>query len=392
MDPRETKTAPLILCLLWRPSGSVVRDGGFRRTYSILESLPSGSRLTLLDRHPTLISDEGRCRVVEYRLPRWLIAWRDTGSNVAGFVEAVFVFILLVVLGAKELYGQVNRVVYVPTSEIPWVTASGYLLSRLFDCRLVLVNLNAQLEVARMAGGLVGRLLWVAHANSDQVIAVSAAIAEQLSTLGVRANVSVNTCGFTPPPYDWTPPIPERHGAAYVGRVEKPKGMNDLLDVWAQVTRALPSVHLRVIGYASPKNRMTFVERRENLGLEHAIDLLGVVPDAAKWKLLNESRVCLFLSHAEGWGYVPLEALYLGVPVVVYDLPCYLESLRDQQGVFRVPVGNIAAAAEHVVRLLSMAAQDYMALADRIRLSFHYSDWPIVARAELALIKGVEQG
>ena len=46
------------------------------------------------------------------------------------------------------------------------------------------------------------------------------------------------------------------------------------------------------------------------------------------------------------------EALSHGVPVVMYDLP-YLELVRQCQGIFSVPMGDTAAAAEAVSALLS---------------------------------------
>jgi glycosyltransferase involved in cell wall biosynthesis len=100
------------------------------------------------------------------------------------------------------------------------------------------------------------------------------------------------------------------------------------------------------------------------------------------------SRVCLFLSHIEGWGFVPLEALSVGLPVVVYDLACYAESLDGLVGVSRVPIGDVEAAAAQVVNLLSMPTGEYMTMSTEIESKFHYADWTQVASAELALVLG----
>ena len=164
--------------------------------------------------------------------------------------------------------------------------------------------------------------------------------------------------------------------------------MYDLLRAWGQVTKVLPNAGLRVIGHATRNNRSAFIERRHYLGLDTNVELVGVVSDEGKWAMLEESRVCLFLSHNEGWGYVPLEALSVGVPVVVYDLPCYSESLQGLEGVFRVSVGDTLAAGEQVIRLLTMVEGESTELSESIRASFRYPGWEPVASAEMALILG----
>lgn len=379
--------SPAILCLLWRPSGAVIRDGGFRRTYSILKAWPPDLPVTVVDRYPTMCTD-GRFRVIEYQIPKPLAALSDKGVRLARALEVLVAFSFLLVLGSQVLYGTRLATVYVPTSEIPWVTIAASLLAKVFRTRLVLANLNTRIGLASIAGGLVGRVLWRIHSHADQVIALSSAIAEELKVVGVSTNVAINTCGFDQrEDASRDRAIPE-HAGIYVGRVESAKGIDDLLDAWLIVTRSHPMADLRVAGHANPDNRAKFIQRRDSIGLEHAVELLGVVTDEAKWDLYGESRVCIFLSRVEGWGFVPLEALSSGIPVVVYDLPCYRESLQGLDGVLGVAVGDIAGAARHIDQLLAMEAGEYMALSDRIRESFTYPDWSQVASTELALIRG----
>lgn len=383
---------PQIICLLWRPSGSIIRDGGFRRTYAILESLPDNVAVTLVDRDPSPMRASNRYRVIEYVIPKWIHLLAGRGVTLVGLLEAVVAFSLLLLRGGQALYRSRSGIVYVPTSEIPWVTFAAAVLAKLFQSRLVLTNQNVRTGLAKKAGGLVGQILWRIHSQADQVIAVSSAIADELESVGVSGNVSINTNGFRRPDYAAIRRVAPPHGGIFIGRVELAKGVNDLLDTWLLVSRDFPRAELRLVGYASSANRARFVERRSSLGLDHLVRLLGVVPDEAKWRLLVESRVCVFLSHIEGWGFVPIEALSLGLPVIVYDLPCYMESLAGLHGVFRVAVGDTEAAAKHAAKLLAMSDDEYLALSGTIRSSFHYPDWSQIATAELALISGKAVG
>src|SRR5437879_5252929 len=108
---------------MWRPEGTVIRDGGFRRAYSILDSMPGWTHVTLIDRHPSHVLVRESLRVVEYHLPSWHATTQGPVQRAAGYLEAFLAFTSLMWLGLKELHRQRDAIVYVPTSEIPWVTA-----------------------------------------------------------------------------------------------------------------------------------------------------------------------------------------------------------------------------------------------------------------------------
>lgn len=301
-----------------------------------------------------------------------------------GVSEALFSMGALLLLGGRQLWFSRRAVVYVPTSEIPWVTLPAAFLSWIFRRRLVLANLNTRIDLAR---GVVGRILWRIHARADRVIALSAAIASELKVLGISANVEINSVGYERPRKLPARDAP-RHSAIYVGRLEPAKGFDDLLNTWSEVVRRRPTADLITVGYATPANLSRFKDARQALGLNESVQYLGVVSDDEKWRLLRDSRACVFLSRVEGWGFVPLEALSLGVPAIVYDLPCYRESLKGLEGVVTIEVGNTLGAAQHIVRLLDLNRDDYMALSSRLSNSFSYRGWREVAERELDLIRG----
>jgi glycosyltransferase involved in cell wall biosynthesis len=376
-----------VLCLIWRPAGDVVRDGGLVRTYEILQSLPEGVVFTVVDRFPSPIRGSRRLRIVEYRIPRWTETLRSGKLPLAGLIEVLVTLSIMVASGARELQRTNTATVYVPTSEVPWVTFAGVGLAWIFGKRLVLTNHNTRLVHARAVFGMVGRFLWHVHARADCVIAVSSAIAEELGAMGIRRNVQRSSNGFTRSNHPNNRVMPKQ-SAIYIGRLELGKGIYDLIDVWRLVHAEVPGASLRLVGHSTSSARAKFVTRSESLGLDSAIDLLGVVSDERKWQLLSESCVCLFLSHIEGWGFVPIEALSLGVPVVLYDLPCYRESLHGLIGVYRVSTGDVAAAASQVIELLSLDKVEYMKLSHSIKIKFDYPNWSQIASKELSLILG----
>jgi glycosyltransferase involved in cell wall biosynthesis len=198
---------------------------------------------------------------------------QEMGIPLSGVLEVLIVFSLLILCGAKELRRPGRAVLYVPTSEIPWVTLAAAALAWLNGVRLVLTNHNTRIEHADMMFGLVGRVLWAIHARADQVIAVSSSIANELHSIGVRRNVAVSSCGFSRPSYVTARRSAPTHGGIYVGRIERGKGQDDLLDVWLNVTQSLPKADLRLVGHAIGENRSRIVRRRKDLGLESGMSL-----------------------------------------------------------------------------------------------------------------------
>ena len=367
---------------MWRPAGEVVRDGGFRRAYEIFDHFPNDVRLTMIDRRPSLLHPRPNFRLSEYDIPSWIGLLGKRAGLLGGLIEVLWVVGLLLIQGSREIKRSRDSVLYVPASEIPWLTLPAYLLSVIFRRRLVLVNLNTK------GGGLIRWVLWRLHARADQVIAISKAIKSELEAVGVSGRIEVNSCGFTRG--DNVEPLAPAPlwAATFVGRLQPQKGIHDLIRVWSLIIPRFPDAQLLMVGHASAENRRRLLEHRRQLGLDDNVELVGVLTDQQKWRALAESRIFLFLSHTEGWGLAPIEALSVGLPVIAYDLPCYVESLDGLQGVYRVPLGDVSAAAEQVIELLDLAPVAYDALREKTRSSFKYPDWHEIALRELQLIEG----
>jgi glycosyltransferase involved in cell wall biosynthesis len=81
------------------------------------------------------------------------------------------------------------------------------------------------------------------------------------------------------------------------------------------------------------------------LGLQGSITLDGVVSEKKKWQGYASAGLCVFPSHVEGWGIVPIEAHLAGLPVVAYDLPAYASTIRQSPAAKLVSIGDTGAFA-----------------------------------------------
>ena len=84
---------------------------------------------------------------------------------------------------------------------------------------------------------------------------------------------------------------------------------------------------------------------------DFSIELHDRISDLEKFELLASSRLLLFPSYFEGYGYPPVEAGWMGVPTVAYDLPLLRETVADTARY--APLGDQAAFSGAIRQVLA---------------------------------------
>lgn len=106
--------------------------------------------------------------------------------------------------------------------------------------------------------------------------------------------------------------------AIAVGRLDKMKGFERMIDIWQKVAEQYPDWKLRIIGEG--QERESLQSKIDSLGLSGNILLVGQSADMRQEYL--HSSVLLMTSFSEGLPMCLLEAKACGVPVVSYDFLC----------------------------------------------------------------------
>lgn len=123
----------------------------------------------------------------------------------------------------------------------------------------------------------------------------------------------------------------ERPSAVYfvtLGTIEPRKNHQLLLSIWDQLTDEIPNPPaLLIIGSRGWNNDAVFARLDEHP--PHVQELSGL-DDGQVAALIKGARAMLFPSLVEGFGLPPAEALALGTPTVVHDLPVYREILGNK--------------------------------------------------------------
>jgi glycosyltransferase involved in cell wall biosynthesis len=168
------------------------------------------------------------------------------------------------------------------------------------------------------------------------------------ATPNARANTHVVAPGVDPSRFP-VGPI-ENETVAFVGRLERAKGVRELVEAAARVIAARPDARFVFAGDGSERS---WIERRAaDLGIAHGVRVLGAVaPDEIPGVLAGSALLCI-PSHGEPYGMAALEAMAAGRAVVATDAGG-LRFLVGEDGGRLVPVGDAGALADALVALLA---------------------------------------
>jgi glycosyltransferase involved in cell wall biosynthesis len=122
--------------------------------------------------------------------------------------------------------------------------------------------------------------------------------------------------------------VPEQektYDAAWVGRVHKQKGIEDLIATLSYLSKEIKDFRAIMVGDL----QKMLAPQIEAVGLSKQIQFSGYVSEAEKFRLLKSSRLFLMPSRYESWGIVIGEALATGLPVVAYELDAYRPVFGD---------------------------------------------------------------
>lgn len=187
--------------------------------------------------------------------------------------------------------------------------------------------------------------------------------------------------GIQPPPHPAGEPEPDPDQLLCVGRLVRQKGFERAIEAMVAIRAQRPAARLLVAGMG-PDARALQAQAAQ-LGLQDAIDFLGLQDEDSVRRLMAGSALVLMPSRYEGLPLVALEAAWAGRPVVASDCAGLNEAVLTEITGVLVPEGDVPALARAVVALLEdrpRAAR--LGAAARARAESEYSLAGYVRRCE----------
>ena len=238
------------------------------------------------------------------------------------------------------------------------LTRSRFLL--MFDTMLqpFLEKLSGRIAVSTAA-----RKVIVEHLGADAVV--------------IPNGVSVSRFASAPP-LDGAGDGAVRVG--FVGRYDEPrKGMQVLVAALEQLAGERPQLRLVVAGRGDAEEFRAELPR----ALARRVDILGQVSDDDKARMLRTVDVyCAPNTGQESFGVILLEAMAAGTPVVASDLEVFRRVLNGGTAGELFPVGDAAALAAALRRVLDDPALQHRLVAAGARAVAPY-DWAVVVMSVL---------
>jgi glycosyltransferase involved in cell wall biosynthesis len=235
---------------------------------------------------------------------------------------------------------------------------TGVVLSRLSKTPLVLTIIGGDIydPSKRLSPGrnvvlraVVRRVL----NSSTRIIAISKDIERRArQDLQCRTDIEVIHYGLT------TPQFEERSRSALgipedqlvlisIGRLIKRKALDDLLMALSRL--GYDEWRLLIIGDGPEEPRLR--DLAERLGLSSRVEFLGAIWGERKFQYLAAADIFVLPSAHEGFGLVFLEAMFCGLPVLASSTGGQTDFLKDGETGFLVPVGDVGALADRILRL-----------------------------------------
>ena len=137
----------------------------------------------------------------------------------------------------------------------------------------------------------------------------------------------------------------------FVGRLEKRKGVQCLLDAFALLARQDSDVALQIVGDGPDRSKLK--ERVKSKKIPQ-VSFAGFVDEATKIKMMREADIfCSPALYGESFGIVLLEAIALGTVVVAGDNPGYAAVMQGPGAMSIVNPKDTKAFAAKLDELLN---------------------------------------
>ncbi|MFI6043572.1 glycosyltransferase family 4 protein [Nocardia sp. NPDC051321] len=174
----------------------------------------------------------------------------------------------------------------------------------------------------------------------------------------------------------------------FLGRYDEPrKGMDVLLGALPELVRKHKELEILIVGRGD-EDRL----RREAGPLAGHLRFLGQVSDAEKASAMRSADVYVAPNlGGESFGIILIEAMAAGTAVVASELDAFRRVLRDGTAGALVPVGDSAALAKAIDRVLTDDDRR-AALVDTATQVVGEYDWPVVAEQILRVYETVTVG
>lgn len=267
-----------------------------------------------------------------------------------------------------------------------------------------LISAHGMLEPWALAQKRIKKLIYAALVErrniqgADCLHALTQAEAQQYVRFGAKSPIVIIPNGVSVPKVkdaalflECFPQAKSRRLVLFMARLHPKKGIDMLLEAWDAVVKHHPDALLVVAGPDVEGMR----SRLEQFCAEHSIAervlFTGMLEGAMKWSVLAASECFILPSYSEGLSVGVLEAMGMGLPVVITE-PCNMPEVEENGTGWEIKV-NKTAVQEALEEVLTNTPSQNTIIGQRAAelISSQYS-WNTIARQMHDLYRWLEGG
>lgn len=160
----------------------------------------------------------------------------------------------------------------------------------------------------------------------------------------------------------------------YLGALAKDKGVEDAINVLAEVLRKDTGWEMRILGKGDNNYLKILKYKARKLGVEQSLKFEGYVTEKKKFETLARSFCLVNPSIHEGWGLVNIEANAVGTPVFAYKVKGISDSVIDGKTGMLFEKGDYRQMALEIIKL-SQNKDKYESISKYCKRSSEKFSW-----------------
>ncbi|SRR5581483_562207 len=219
--------------------------------------------------------------------------------------------------------------------------------------------------------------------KAEQHDAVAAGVRNRGFVVGLGVDVSEYLSGLDQGLFRASKPeLQQKRLIVFLGRVTPKKGLDLLIPAFAEVSQAVPDVHLVLAGPDDEGYAAVVRDLIAKYGVGEQVTWAGLVTGKLKVALLSDADAWVLPSYDENFAVAAVEAMAAGAPIVITDRVGIHEQVsRAQAGLVVEP--TVAAVRDGLLALLQ-DENERRAMGERARrLALTEFSWDTIAAALL---------
>ena len=177
----------------------------------------------------------------------------------------------------------------------------------------------------------------------------------------------------------------------FMSRLHFKKGLDILCKAWKSAAKRWPDAHLVLAGPDFENTRASVEALVADSGMRHRVTFTGMLNSSLKWSALNAADCFVLPSYSEGLSVPVLEALGMGLPVIVTK-QCNLPEVAQQEcgWVISPAISELEAALGECLAS-SSSHREAMSVRGRRLVANSYS-WRVVGEQMSELYTWIQGG